>query len=157
MLVLTQENSIIRPASLQELAGYVAMAFLVVLTWEVGKWTMRRLATGFRYYWSVFQRSKEASLLGVEKFSANGPDRWEVYSRAKFTVLIHHKPRQMLYDPNQAKLPFKKDLLSGVRITVVYYLSSKEYRFMVDNYSDSGRARYNLHQAWVGQTVLLLK
>ena len=135
---------------------YAALVLLVVLAWEFGKGLARNLGRCLGHYRSTCQRRKETSLLQVEKSTTNGPDRWEVYRVAKFAVLIHHKPRQVLFDPSQARLPFRAELLSGIRITVVYYLSSREYRFIVDCYSEPGRARYNLHQAWVGQTVLLL-
>ena len=62
-----------------------------------------------------------------------------------FTTLVQH----------DCHLPRK--FLTGFRITVVCFVPTQRYRFIVDHISEPGRARFHLHQAWVGQTVLLLK
>ena len=150
-------NSFTNAVSLQELAGWTAMFLLVVLVWEVWKWIVRRLTSCVKGKQSLPTKASSTSSMAMERFSTNGPDKWELYNEAKLAILVHHKPRQMLYDPGPSRLPFAEERLTGFRITVVYFLSSKQYRFIVDHLSEPGRARFHLHQAWVGQTVLLLK
>ena len=156
-IMLTDQASNLQDyVELQETAWFIFHLFLVVLVWEMVKYGCSRLFRKRTRDWCFGGCHRHKALLEVERFATSGPDCWEVYEKAGIAILRHYKPRKMLFDPEQAKLPFARSKLTGIRITLVYYTSEREFEFVLDRYSDSGRARYNLHRMWVGRTVLLL-
>ena len=112
VVILEGGNSFTNAVSLQELTVWAAMFLLVVLVWEMWKWIVRRLISCVKGKQSLSKKAPRTFSMAVEN--------WEIYNEAKLAVLVHHKPRQMLYDPGPSRLPFAKERLTRFRITVVY-------------------------------------
>ena len=157
VVILDSQMNSTSSGSLQETGYFMILVILVIFVWEVGKWLSRKVISGRNCQWYGLCRRRTKVQLEAERFTTSGPDRWEVYSDAGIAMLLHHKPRRMLFDPEQARLPFPKERLTGIRMTMVTYLQDGEFKFVLDRYSDAGRARHNLYKAWVGRTVFILR